>query len=134
MTDTTDRHAVVTDQAPRPAGAYSQAIVAGDLIFTAGYGPHDPATGELGATTAEQTRQVLSNVGAALSAAGASLTDVVKTTVHLADLDDWAEFDAAYREVFAAAGAADALPARTTVGSVLKGIRVEVDAVAVRPS
>lgn len=124
-----ERHGIVTASAPTPAGAYSQAVVVGDLAFTAGFGPLDPATGTMPATTADQTRQVLRNVAAALEAAGFSLADVVKTTVHLADLDDWAEFDQAYAEFFD-----DPLPARTTVGSALKGIRVEIDAVAVRTS
>jgi enamine deaminase RidA (YjgF/YER057c/UK114 family) len=86
----------------------------------------DPQTGEVPATIEEQTRQTLYNVQAVLEAAGASLEHVVKTTVHLADLSYWAAFDAAYREVMSAP-----LPARTTVGSQLAGILVEIDAVAV---
>lgn len=98
-----------------------------DLVFTAGFGPQDPQTGRIPPTVEEQTRQALRNVEAALEAAGAGLADVVKTTVHLAKLSDWAAFDAAYRSVMP-----EPLPARTTVGSELPGILVEIDAVAVR--
>lgn len=120
------RTPVHTLRAPAPAGAYSQAMIAGNLVFTSGFGPMDPQTGLVPATVEEQTRQTLHNVRAALEAAGASLEHVVKTTVHLADLSDWAAFDAAYREVMP-----EPLPARTTVGSQLTGILVEIDAVAV---
>ncbi len=121
------RQQISTPDAPRPAGAYSQAIRLGDLVWTAGFGPQDPRTGEVPESVADQTRQVLRNVEATLAAAGLGLRDVVKTTVHLADLADWAEFDAAYGEFFP-----DPQPARTTVGSVLAGIKVEIDVVAGR--
>lgn len=121
----TPRTPVSTTAAPAPAGAYSQAVVAGDLVYTAGFGPQDPVTGEVPEGVAAQTRQVLKNLEAALIAAGSDLSRIVKTTVHLATLDDWAAFDQAYGE---------ALPqpygARTTVGSELPGILVEIDAVA----
>lgn len=123
-----ESRAVTTTSAPQPAGAYSQAVVVGNLVFTAGFTPKDPATGTMPDGTAEQTRQVLRNLTAVLAAEGLTLAHVVKTTVHLADLGDWAEFDAAYAEFFS-----DPLPARTTVGSTLAGFRVEIDAVAVRP-
>ncbi|WP_282944703.1 RidA family protein [Cellulomonas endometrii] len=123
------RTAVSTDAAPRPAGAYSQAVRLGDLIWTAGFGPQDPATGAVADSVAEQTRQVLRNVRATLEAAGFTMDDVVKTTVHLADLADFAEFNAAYGEFFTAPE-----PARTTVGSQLAGIKVEIDVVAGRAS
>jgi peptide/nickel transport system substrate-binding protein/2-iminobutanoate/2-iminopropanoate deaminase len=121
------RTAVSTDAAPRPAGAYSQAVRLGDLVWTAGFGPQDPVTGEVPDSVADQTRQVLRNVSATLEAAGLTLDDVVKTTVHLADLADFAEFNAAYAEFFTAPA-----PARTTVGSQLAGIKVEIDVVAGR--
>ncbi|MCL2463857.1 MAG: Rid family detoxifying hydrolase [Micrococcales bacterium] len=119
------RIAVHTDAAPQPSGAYSQAIRAGNLIWTAGLTPVDPATGLVAQTVAEQTRQVLRNLSAILQAANSSLDDVVKTTVHLADMADFAEFNTAYAEFFTVPG-----PARTTVGSQLAGIKVEIDVVA----
>jgi reactive intermediate/imine deaminase len=115
--------------APAPGGAYSQGMVVGDLLFTAGMGPSDPVTREtVGETTAEQTRQTLRNLAALLDAAGCTFRDVVKVTTHLADLSDFQEYDAAYREFFEAP-----YPVRTTVGSQLAGIRVEIDLVAAIP-
>jgi reactive intermediate/imine deaminase len=122
-----ERQAITTTDAPQPAGAYSQAVVAGDFVFTSGFGPQDPATGELPEGIEAQTVQVLRNVEAALVAAGSGLDRIVKTTVHLATLDDWAAFDAAWRRVLP-----EPLPARTTVGSELANILVEVDVVALR--
>ncbi|MEV4378350.1 Rid family hydrolase [Streptosporangium sp. NPDC049644] len=120
-----------TDQAPPPRGAYSQAVAVGDLVHTAGFGPVDPVTRAIvGDDVAEQTRQTLRNVAAALRAAGADLQDVVKVTAHLADIDnDWDGFDTAYREFFD-----EPRPARTTAGSSLGGILVEIDVVAVKGS
>jgi 2-iminobutanoate/2-iminopropanoate deaminase len=115
-----------TDRAPSPAGAYSQGIVAGGFVYTAGFGPQDPETGEVAATVGEQTAQVLRNVQAVLAEHGLSLDDVVKSTVHLQNLKaDFAEYDAAYREFFTAP-----YPVRTTVGSDLMNILVEIDVVA----
>lgn len=122
--------AVRTDQAPQPAGPYSQGVEAGGFFFTAGFGPQNPAAGGAVAdSVAEQTRQVLSNVQAALAERGLGLDDCVKVTVHLADLADVAEFNAAYAEFFTAP-----YPVRTTVGSQLANIRVEIDAIAVLPA
>jgi len=123
----TERIAVTTTDAPQPAGAYHQAMIAGDLVFTSGFGPQDPSTGELPDGIAAQTVQVLRNVEAALQAAGSGLDKIVKTTVHLASLDDWPAFDQVWGDVLP-----DPLPARTTVGSELAGILVEVDVVALR--
>ena len=89
--------------------------------------PQDPVTGAIADSVADQTRQVLRNVEATLVAAGLTLDDVVKTTVHLADLADFAELNVAYGEFFG-----EPRPARTTVGSVLAGIKVESDVVAGR--
>ncbi|MFE6159962.1 RidA family protein [Streptomyces sp. NPDC056486] len=119
-----------TDAAPRPAGAYSQGIEAAGLVWTAGFGPQDPATGAVATTVGAQTAQVLRNVEAVLEAQGLSLADVVKTTVHLQHLHrDFQEFNQAYEEVFTAP-----YPTRTTVGSDLMHILVEIDVAAVRPS
>lgn len=121
------RTEIRTDTAPAPKGTYSQALRVGDLIYTSGFGPHDPDSGEvIGADVAAQTEQTLRNVDAALRAAGSSLGAAVKMTVHLADLGDFADFDAVYRSKMSAP-----YPVRTTVGSSLAGIMVEIDAVAV---
>ncbi|GEK22966.1 RidA family protein [Cellulomonas xylanilytica] len=121
------REKISTPDAPQPAGNYSQGIRLGNLVWTAGFGPQDPVTGEIPESVADQTRRVLRNVEATLAEAGLDLGDVVKTTVHLADLADFAEFDAAYGEFFPYPK-----PARTTVGSQLAGIKVEIDVVAGR--
>lgn len=125
----TGKQALTSAHAPAPGGGYSQGIVAGDFVYTAGMGPVDPASGEIvGDDITGQTHQVLRNLTAILAEAGATLDDVVKVTVHLRDLHrDFAGFDAAYREHFTDAGA---LPVRTTVGSDLAGILVEIDVVA----
>ncbi|MFE5141420.1 RidA family protein [Streptomyces fagopyri] len=123
------KEAVHTKDAPRPAGAYSQGVVAGGFLYTAGFGPQDPHTGATPERVADQTRQVLQNIRAVLAERGLSLDDVVKVTVHLQDLwRDFAEFDSAYRPFFA-----EPRPVRTTVGSDLMDILVEIDVVAALP-
>lgn len=120
------KQAVQTDRAPAPAGAYSQGVVAGGFLFTAGFGPQDPGTGGVAPTVGEQTAQVLANVAAVLAEHGLTLDDVVKTTVHLENLRaDFPEFNAVYAEHFTAP-----YPVRTTVGSDLANILVEIDVVA----
>ena len=76
----------MTSAAPQPTGPYSQAISAGGLVFVAGQRPQDPVTAQIAEGVAAQTRQVLQNVRSVLEAAGCTLADVVKVTVHLADL------------------------------------------------
>jgi len=120
--------AIRTANAPQPAGPYSQGIIANGFFYTAGFGPQDPSTGAVADSVAEQTRQVLRNVGAVLAEQGLTLDDCVKTTVHLADLADFAEFNEAYKEFFA-----EPYPVRTTVGSQLANILVEIDVVAALP-
>ncbi len=124
------RQAFTTDSAPRPRGSYSQVVQAGPLVFTAGFGPVDPATDQVvGDTVEEQTAQVLDNLEAALAAAGCGLRDVVKVTTHLAELKrDFAGYDAVYRTRMV-----EPYPVRTTVGSQLMDILVEIDVVAVVP-
>lgn len=117
--------AVHTTNAPQPAGPYSQGIIANGFFYTAGFGPQDPATGAVADSVSEQTRQVLRNVGSVLAEHGLTLDDSVKVTVHLADLADFAEFNEAYQEFFTAP-----YPVRTTVGSQLANILVEIDVVA----
>jgi reactive intermediate/imine deaminase len=123
------KSAIHTSSAPQPAGPYSQGIVANGFFYTAGFGPQDPATGTVPDGVAEQTRQVLRNIGVVLAERGLTLDDCVKTTVHLADLADFAEFNAAYQEFFSAP-----YPVRTTVGSQLANILVEIDVVAALPT
>jgi len=122
---------IATDSAPRAIGPYSQAIVTDRLIFTAGQVALDPKSGELvGRTTAEQTEQVLANLKAVLSAAGTSLSSVVKTTVYLADMADFTQMNEVYARHFGAHR-----PARSTVqaAGLPKGARVEIDVIAVTP-
>lgn len=118
---------IVTDEAFTPVFAYSQGIVANGFVFTSGFGPHDPATGEVvGTSIEEQTAATLRNITAVLATHGLDLSDVVKTTVHLQDSkSDFAGFDTTY-----AATMPKPYPVRTTVGSTLAGIKVEVDVVA----
>lgn len=121
-------HVNVEEGVPAPGGAYSHAVVAAGLIFTAGQGPISPQDGSIvGDGIAEQTSQVLRNLEGVLAARGRTFADVVKVTVHLADVKrDFADFDIAYRKLVPAP-----YPARTTVGSALPGILIEIDVVAV---
>ncbi|MFD7061402.1 RidA family protein [Streptomyces sp. NPDC059906] len=129
MSEPNGKQAVRTDGAPRPAGAYSQGVAAGGFLFTAGFGPQDPVTGAVPEGVGAQTAQVLRNVGAVLAARGLSPRDVVKVTAHLQHLRrDFAAYDAAYREFFE-----EPCPVRTTVGSDLMDILVEIDVVALLP-
>jgi len=117
--------AITTTKAPVPAGPYSQGVVANGFLFTAGFGPVDPATGQTPATVGEQTRQVLRNISAVLAEHGATLDDAVKVTAHLQNLtQDFAEYNEAYLEFFT-----EPYPVRTTVGSQLFDILVEIDVV-----
>jgi 2-iminobutanoate/2-iminopropanoate deaminase len=111
---------------PPPKGPYSPAVRAGDFVFASGQVPRDPVTGALaGADVATQTRQTLSNLQRVLEQAGASLADVVSVTVYLARADDWAAMNEVYAEMFH-----QPYPSRTTVGAELRGILVEISAVA----
>ncbi|MFO7170131.1 MAG: RidA family protein [Chloroflexota bacterium] len=111
---------------PKPGGAYSPALRAGDFIFVAGQGPTNPASGKIEAEDIEgQTRQVLENIKTILEAAGASMADVVKATVHLSDMSLFERYNAVYAEYFP-----DPKPVRTTVGSQLAGFLVEIDVIA----
>jgi len=115
-----------TKSGASPIGAYSQGLRAGDFIFVSGQGPLDPATGQIvGDTVEEQTARVLENIKAILEAGGASLADVVKVSAHLSDLALFERYNKVYSTYFP-----DPKPARTTVGSQLLGILVEIDAIA----
>jgi len=119
---------ITTGAAPRPGGAYSQGVRArGTIVAVSGQVGLDPATGELAEGVSAQTRRALANVEAVLREAGADLSDVVKTTCFLADLADFAEFNAVYQDVLGID-----LPARSTVGvGLAPGMLVEIEALAV---
>ena len=119
---------VLTEQAPKAIGPYSQAIVSDGTVFTAGQIALDPKTGAIvGTTTAEQTDQVLKNLEAILKTAGSSLALVVKTTVYLLDMADFPAMNEVYAKRFGAHK-----PARTTIqaAALPKAARVEIDAIA----
>jgi len=123
------REIVSTEQAPRAIGPYSQAIRAGNLLFCSGQIPIDPSTGEfVTGGVAEQTEQVLRNLTAVLTGGGSSLTQVVKTTVFLADMDDFTAMNEVYGRFFGAYP-----PARSTVEAARlpRDARVEIDAIAI---
>jgi len=112
-----------------PRGAYSQGWRAGDFIFVTGTGPLDPVTGNLvGDTIEQQTEQTIKNISAILDADGASLSDVVKVTVHLKDTSHFARYNSVYAQRFS-----QPYPVRTTVGSDLghtPGMLIEIDCIA----
>ena len=117
-----------TDKAPAAIGPYSQAVKTGDLVFVSGQLPIDPATGAFaGADIASQTRQSLKNVQAILEAAGYTMADVVKTTVLLHEIADFAAMNAVYAEFFTGN-----CPARAAfaVKDLPKGALVEIEAIA----
>ncbi|MCI7096141.1 MAG: RidA family protein [Clostridiales bacterium] len=122
--------AIHTENAPAAIGPYSQAIQAGNTIYVSGQLPIDPATGAFaGADIAAQTRQSLTNIRSILAGAGYSMTDVVKTTVLLADIADFAAMNAVYAEFFTAP-----FPARAAfqVAALPKNALVEIECVAVK--
>ena len=125
--------AVNTPEAPAPVGPYSQAVMAGGWLYCSGQVALDPDSGELmgAGDVAEETRQTLRNLQAVLRAAGAEANRVVRTTVYLVDLADFATVNGLYAEVFGAGVA----PARACVqvAALPKGARVEIDAVAWLP-
>ena len=123
------RQAVASAGAPAAIGPYSQAIVAGSLLFCSGQIPLDPASGQVvEGDVAAQTRRVLDNLGAILEAAGVSFDAVVKTTVFLADMTEFAAMNEVYGQYFGAPA-----PARSTVqvARLPRDVRVEIDAIAV---
>ncbi|MCX6537443.1 MAG: RidA family protein [Acidobacteria bacterium] len=123
------RDAISTTDAPQAIGPYSQAIRAGNLLFASGQIPIDPVTGAMVAgDIAAQTRRVFENIAGVLKAAGGSFDHVVKTTVFLADMNDFAAMNAVYGEFFAAPA-----PARSTVqvARLPRDARVEIEIVAV---
>lgn len=119
---------VATENAPGAIGPYSQAVKAGDFVFVSGQIPIDPKTGNfVSEDVAEQTEQVFKNLSAVLEAAGSSLKNVVKTTVFLADMNDFARMNEVYARYFT-----ENYPARATVQAARlpKDARVEIEAIA----
>jgi 2-iminobutanoate/2-iminopropanoate deaminase len=125
------RTAVSSDQAPEALGPYSQAIVAGSLVFCSGMAGIDPATGSIPDGIEAQTEQALRNLAAVLSAAGSSMQDVVKTTIFYADVEDFARLNEVY-----ARHMPDPPPARSAPADVRlpRGLLVSIEAIAVLPS
>lgn len=119
---------ISTEKAPKAIGPYSQAIVAGNMLYTSGQIPLDPASGEMvGKDITEQAEQVMKNLSAVLEAAGSTFDNVVKTTCFLADMGDFAAFNAVYAKYITSA------PARSCVAvkALPKGALVEVEVIAV---
>jgi 2-iminobutanoate/2-iminopropanoate deaminase len=123
------RESVTTEKAPGAIGPYSQAVKVGGMVFCSGQIPIDPATGEfVSDAIGAQTEQVLTNLREVLKAAGTGLENVVKTTVFLADMNDFAEMNEVYGKFFQ-----ENKPARATVqaGRLPRDARVEIDCIAV---
>ncbi len=123
------RTGIATSGAPQAIGPYSQAVQMGNLVFVSGQIPVDPATGQVvDGDIAAMTRRVLDNVGAVLAEAGASFGHVARTSVYLADMNDFAAMNAVYGEYFSAPA-----PARSTVqvARLPKDVRIEIDVIAV---
>jgi 2-iminobutanoate/2-iminopropanoate deaminase len=112
------------DDAPKPGGAYSHAVRAGDTIYLAGQVPQDPETGQQPDGFDEQARQAFRNLEAAARAAGSTLADAVRVGVYLRDMSDFAAMNAVFAEFVP-----EPSPVRTTIQSDLPGIAIEVDAV-----
>jgi 2-iminobutanoate/2-iminopropanoate deaminase len=125
-----DRTPIATEHAPAAIGPYSQAIRIGDLVFLSGQIPLDPKSGQLngGQDVRAQTEQVMDNLAAVLAASGSSFARVVKTTIFLADINDFAAVNEVYGKRFEGM----APPARSTVqvAALPRGAKVEIDAIA----
>lgn len=123
------RKTVATDQAPAAIGPYAQANIFGDLVFTSGQIPLDPATGQItGTTIEEQTHQVFKNIKAILEAAGSSLDKVLKTTVFIKDMNDFGKMNEVYGQYFTEGE----LPSRSAVevARLPKDALVEIETIA----
>jgi 2-iminobutanoate/2-iminopropanoate deaminase len=128
--DKQERRTISTDKAPAAIGPYAQANAIGNLLYTSGQIPLDPATGEIvGAGIEEQAVRVLDNLKAVVEAGGGSMASVIKTTVFLQDMGDFAKMNEVYARYFTG----DALPSRSAiaVAALPKGALVEIEAVAI---
>jgi 2-iminobutanoate/2-iminopropanoate deaminase len=124
------RRAIATDRAPKAIGPYSQAIAAGGLVFCSGTVGIDPATGEAPDGIEAQTEQALRNLAAILDSAGASMADLVKTTIFYSDVDDFARLNEVYSRHMPDPPPARSAPANVTLP---RGLLVSIDAIAVLP-
>lgn len=125
------RKVILTPEAPKPIGPYSQAILTGNTLYVAGQVGFNPATGKLDSTGIEgETRQALKNISAILQAAGMTLADVAKTTIYLRNVKDFEKVNKEYATFFATS----APPARETVGiaDLPKGANIEISVIAVK--
>jgi 2-iminobutanoate/2-iminopropanoate deaminase len=123
-----DKQAVKPTRGPRPVGPYSPAIVSGDLVFVSGQGPMNPDSGQLEKSdVGSEMKLVMENLRILLEAAGCTLDSIVKTTVYLADMDDFAKMNELYRTYFK-----EPYPARTTIQAARlpMGIKIEIEAIA----
>ena len=123
------KQAISSSDAPKAIGPYSSALRAGQLLFVSGQVPIDSATGEMvTGDVATQTRRVLENIGALLNAGGLTYNDLVRTTVFLADMNDFAAMNEVYRTYFT-----EPYPARSTVEAARlpRDARIEIDAIAI---
>jgi 2-iminobutanoate/2-iminopropanoate deaminase len=125
------RRSVATDAAPAALGPYSQAIIAGGLVFCSGTVGIDPKTGQVAEGIEAQTDQALRNISATLEAAGASLADLVKTTIFYVDVDDFAKLNEVYSRYMP-----DPPPARSAPANVKlpRGLLVSIEAIALLPA
>jgi 2-iminobutanoate/2-iminopropanoate deaminase len=124
-----EKKVVFTEKAPKPIGPYSQAIIAGNLIFIAGQIPIDPATNQVvQGDIKEQTRRVLENLRAILESVGATFDDVVKVTIYMKDLNEFSAMNEVYSEYFK-----NSPPARTTVevSRLPRDVKIEIDLIAI---
>ncbi|MGI6257272.1 MAG: RidA family protein [Anaerovoracaceae bacterium] len=123
------KKAIATEGAPKAVGAYSQGVQAEGLIFVSGQIPLDPATGEMAEDIGDQARQSMENIKAILEAAGSEMNKIVKTTILLADINDFAAVNAVYESYFRAP-----YPARAcyAVAGIPKGAKLEIEAIATK--
>jgi 2-iminobutanoate/2-iminopropanoate deaminase len=119
------RKAVMVQQAAKPGGHYSHAIIANGTVYVSGQVPRDPVSGAVPESFADQVRLALRNVDTILRGIGLDLSDAVKITTYLTDLSRFKEYNEIYREFFPTDP-----PARTTVGCQLVGMQVEIDCIA----
>lgn len=124
-----EKRIIYTEKAPKPIGPYSQAVIAGNLIFTAGQIPIDPKTNQVvQGDIKEQTRRVLENLRAILEAVGSTFDDVVKVTIYMKDLNEFSAMNEVYSEYFK-----NSPPARTTVevSRLPRDVKIEIDLIAI---